>query len=126
VRRVPKSAVATADRSRERTRAAVVTLLRVTCRDDAAAHVFDELVASVFEHVIDHEPGTLVFVKHAVAGQPLTRVFYEIYWDAEAARIHVQSAALQQLLASQDALVAGYHIDQLTLELASGLPTGAA
>ena len=85
----------------------------------------DKLTARVFQHVTHHEPGTLVFANHMVAGQPLTRVFYEIYRDQEAANIHSRGEALQQLLASQDALVAGFHIDQLSLELAKGLPPGA-
>jgi quinol monooxygenase YgiN len=72
-----------------------------------------------------HEAGTLVFASHVVAGQPLTRLFYEIYWDQEAARIHARSPALQRLLASKDALVAGFHIQELTIELAKGLPPGA-
>jgi quinol monooxygenase YgiN len=103
----------------------IVMLLRVDCRDDAAADEFDRLTARVFQQVADNEPGTLVFANHMVAGQPLTRVFYEIYRDEEAATIHSRGEALQQLLASQDALVAGFHIDQLTLELAKGLPPGA-
>jgi quinol monooxygenase YgiN len=102
----------------------IVTLLRVDCRDDAAADEFDKLTARVFQQVSHHEPGTLVFANHMVAGQPLTRVFYEIYRDQKAANIHSRGEALQQLLASQDALVAGFHIDQLTLELAKGLPPG--
>jgi quinol monooxygenase YgiN len=104
----------------------IVTLLRVDCRDDAAADEFDKLTARVFQHLIHHEPGTLVFAIHTVAGQPLTRVFYEIYRDQEAAGVHSRGEALRQLLASQDALVAGFHIDQLTIELAKGLPPGAA
>jgi quinol monooxygenase YgiN len=118
-------AVATAKLSRERARTAIVTLLRVDCRDVAAADAFDELTASVFQTVSDHEPGTLLFAWHVVEGQPLTRVFYEIYRDQEAARIHSQSAALQRLLGSQDALVAGFHIDRLAIELAKGLPPDA-
>jgi quinol monooxygenase YgiN len=100
----------------------IVTMLRVDCRDAAAADEFDKLTASVFQQVTCDEPGTLVFASHLVAGQPLARVFYEIYRDQEAADIHARGEALRQLLASQHALVAGFHIDQLTLELAKGLP----
>jgi selenophosphate synthase len=46
----------------------IVTLLRVDCRDDAAADEFDKLTARVFQQVTHHEPGTLVFAKHMVAG----------------------------------------------------------
>jgi quinol monooxygenase YgiN len=119
------AAVATAKPSRERRSKAIVTLLRVDCRDEAAADEFDKLSASVFQHATRHEPGTLVFANHRVAGRPLTRVFYEIYRDQEAANIHSRAEALQRLLAGRDALVAGFHIDQLILERAQGLPSGA-
>jgi quinol monooxygenase YgiN len=103
----------------------IVTLLRVDCRDDMAADEFDERTASVFQHVTQHEPGTLVFANHLVAGQPLTRVVYEIYRDREAADVHSRGEALQQLLASQDELLRGFHIARLILRSAKGLPSGA-
>jgi quinol monooxygenase YgiN len=103
----------------------VVTLLRVDCHDDAAADEFDRLTAKVFQHVTDHESGTLVFASHVVAGRPLTRVFYEIYRDQAAARIHSRSGPLERLLANSDALVSEFHIDHLSLERAKGLPLGS-
>jgi quinol monooxygenase YgiN len=118
-------AVATADRPSDRGRAAVVTLLWVDCRDDSAAAEFDSLVADVFRHATKDEPGTLVFADHRVAGQPLARVFYEVYRDQEAADTHLRARALQRLLADQERLVSGFHIDSLTIQLAKGLPTGA-
>jgi quinol monooxygenase YgiN len=114
--------VATADESGERTRTAVVTLLRVDCRDAAAADEFDRLTAAVFEHAADHEPGTLVFARHVVVGRPLSRVFYEIYQDQAAARIHAGSAALRRLVERQGELIAEYQIDQLAIGLAKGMP----
>jgi quinol monooxygenase YgiN len=126
MRQPPTPAAATADRSRERTRTAVVTLLRVDCCDAAAADEFDRLTAIVFRQVAHHEPGTLVFASHIVAGHPLTRVFYEIYQDKEAAQFHSRSEALQRLLRSQDGLVAAFRIDQLSVERAKGLPPGVA
>ena len=99
----------------------IVTLLRVECRDNAAAAEFDKLTAKVFRHVSDHEPSTLVFASHGVEGQPLTRVFYEIYRDQAGANIHARAEPLRELLAKQKLLVAGAQIAQLTLDQAKGL-----
>ena len=76
----------------------IVTLLRVECRDNAAAAEFDQRTAPVFQHVSDHEPGTLVFASHTVEGQPLTRVFYEIYRDQAGANIHARAEPLREFL----------------------------
>jgi quinol monooxygenase YgiN len=100
----------------------IVTLLRVECRDNAAAAEFDKLTAKVFQDVSDREPSTLVFAIHAVDGQPLTRVFYEVYRDQAGADIHARGESLRELLARQDSLVAGAQIEQLTLDQAKGLP----
>jgi quinol monooxygenase YgiN len=103
----------------------IVTLLRVECRDDAAAAEFDKRAAKVFQQVRDHEPSTLVFASHGVKGQPLTRVFYEVYRDQAGANIHALAEPLRVLLARQDSLVVGVQIDQLTLNQAKGLPFDA-
>jgi quinol monooxygenase YgiN len=99
----------------------IVTLLRVECRDDAAAAEFDALAARVFQQVSAHEPSTLVFASHGVEGQPLTRVYYEVYRDQAAADIHARGKPLRELLARQDPLVVGVRIEQLTLDRAKGL-----
>jgi quinol monooxygenase YgiN len=99
----------------------IVTLLRVECRNNAAAAEFDTLTAKVFQQVSDHEPGTLVFASHGVEGQPLTRVFYEIYRDQAGANIHARSEPLRELLARQNSLVAGVQIEHLILDQAKGL-----
>jgi quinol monooxygenase YgiN len=100
----------------------IVTLLRVECRDDKAAAEFDSLTARVFQQVRDHEPCTLVFAGHVVEGQPLTRVFYEVYRDQAGANVHARAEPLRQLRARQSSLVAGVQIEQLILDQAKGLP----
>jgi quinol monooxygenase YgiN len=100
----------------------IATLLRVECRDNAAAAEFDRFTANVFEHVSDHEPGTLVFASHGVEGQPLTRVFYEVYRDLADANIHARAEPLRELLARHKSLVASVEIEQLILQQAKGLP----
>ncbi len=103
----------------------IVTLLRVECRDNAAAAEFDELTAKMFQQVSDHEPCTLVFASHRVEGQPLTRVFYEVYCDQAGANLHARGEPLREVLARQNSLVAGVQIEQLALDQAKGLPFDA-
>ena len=66
-----------------------------------------------------------MFACHGVEGEPLTRVFYEIYRDQEGANIHARAEPLRELLARQNSLVAGVRIEQLTLDQAKGLPFDA-
>ena len=45
--------------------------VRFTCKDEAAAEAYDELVAETIEAIKANEPGTLVYASHLVDGQPL-------------------------------------------------------
>ena len=58
--------------------------VRFTCKDEASAQAYDRLVAETVEGIRVHEPGTLVYAVHRVEGQPLQRIFYELYRDKEA------------------------------------------
>jgi quinol monooxygenase YgiN len=49
---------------------------------------FDALVARTLEGIHRHEPGTLVYVSHTDASDPLRRVFYELYTDRAAFEAH--------------------------------------
>ena len=46
--------------------------VRFTCKDEAAAEAYDQLVAETIEAIKANEPGTLVYASHMVEGQPLT------------------------------------------------------
>ncbi|MFI7096728.1 putative quinol monooxygenase [Streptomyces lydicus] len=62
-------------------------VVRFTTRDADAAREFDALVARTAEG-IRTEPGTLVYVAHVPEGEPLVRVFYELYADRDAFEAH--------------------------------------
>ena len=55
--------------------------VRFTCKDEASAEAYDRLVAETIEAIKTDEPGTLVYASHLVDGQPLQRIFYELYRD---------------------------------------------
>jgi quinol monooxygenase YgiN len=55
--------------------------VRFTCKDETSAEAYDRLVAETVEAVKTGEPGTLVYAAHLVDGQPLQRIFYELYRD---------------------------------------------
>ena len=55
--------------------------VRFTCKDETSADAYDRLVAETVEAIKTGEPGTLVYASHLVDGQPLQRIFYELYRD---------------------------------------------
>ena len=62
--------------------------VRFTCKDETSAEAYDRLVAETIEAIKFHEPGTLVYASHLVDGQPLQRIFYELYRDEDAFHAH--------------------------------------
>ena len=70
--------------------------VRFTCKDEAAARAYDRLVAETVEAIKDSEPGTLVYASHLVEGQPLQRIFYELYRDKAAFEAHQGEAATKR------------------------------
>ena len=62
--------------------------VRFTCKDEASAEAYDRLVAETLEGIETGEPGTLVYASHLVEGQPLQRIFYELYRDKAAFEAH--------------------------------------
>ena len=60
--------------------------VRFTCKDQASAEAYDRLVAETVEGIKASEPGTLVYACHLVEGQPLQRIFYELYRDRQPSR----------------------------------------
>jgi quinol monooxygenase YgiN len=89
-------------------------VVRFDCRDEAAAARFDELTAEVVRQITDLEPGTLVYATSAVEGEPLARVFYEVYRDREAFRAHEEAAHVRQFHALKDPLLTGTRVEFLT------------
>lgn len=81
---------------------------------------FDALVLSTIEGIRTMEPGTLVYVSHAVADQPRQRVFYELYRDRAAFQAHEQYAHMRVFLADRVA-----HIESVQVQFLDVL-TGSA
>jgi quinol monooxygenase YgiN len=80
--------------------------VRVTCKDQDSAEAYDWLVAEAAEAIKADEPGTLVYAAHRVAGQPLLRIFYELYRDKEAFAAHWAAPRTRRYLAKRDAYLA--------------------
>ncbi|MEU0896850.1 putative quinol monooxygenase [Streptomyces massasporeus] len=72
-------------------------IVRFTTRDADAAQRFDALVARTLEG-IRKEPGTLVYVSHVPDGEPLVRVFYELYADEAAFQAHEDQPHTREML----------------------------
>lgn len=78
------------------------------------AEGFDRLVAETVPEIAKHEPGTLAYTVHEVAGQPDERVFYELYADQAAFEAHEQQPHTLRFLAERDRYLSGYEVDFLT------------
>jgi len=93
---------------------------RFTCKDEASAEAYDRLVAETIEGIKASEPGTLAYASHTVDGQPLQRIFYELYRDRAAFEAHEASPATRRYLAERDQYLASTEVDWLTLQTGKG------
>ena len=89
-------------------------VVRFDCRDDAAAVRFDELTEVAVRQISEREPGTLIYATSAVEGEPLARVFYEVYRDREAFRAHEEAEHVREFHARKDPLLTGTRVEFLT------------
>jgi quinol monooxygenase YgiN len=94
--------------------------VRFTCKDGAAAEAYDRLVAKTIEAIKANEPGTLVYASHLVEGQPLQRIFYELYRDKAAFDAHEASLHTRRYLDERDQYLASTEVDWLTLQAGKG------
>ena len=88
-------------------------VVRFDCRDLAAARRFDELTAEVVSAIAEKEPGTLTYATHAVADEPLARIFYEVYRDREAFQAHEEAEHVRRFHARKDPLLTGARVEFL-------------
>ncbi|GGK91861.1 hypothetical protein Sme01_54220 [Sphaerisporangium melleum] len=98
-------------------------VVRFTCKDEASAEAFDQLVAETIEKIRDREPGTLVYASHRVDGRPLLRIFYELYRDRAAFDAHEEQAHTKHFLSARGEFLSSTEVDWLQLQ--SGKGTGA-
>jgi quinol monooxygenase YgiN len=89
-------------------------VVRFDCRDSSAAAQFDELTAEAVRLVTEREPGTLVYATATVEGEPLARVFYEVYRDRAAFQAHEEAEHVRSFHARKDPLLTATRVEFLT------------
>ena len=94
--------------------------VRFTCRDAENAAGFDRLIAETVPEIRKHEAGTLVYAVHTVEGQPLQRIFYELYRDRAAFDAHEEQPHTRHFLAEREQYLASVEVDFLTLQVGKG------
>jgi quinol monooxygenase YgiN len=88
-------------------------VVRFELPNAAAARAFDELTATAVPLIRAHEPGTLVYETYSVEGEPLARVFYEVYRDRDAHAEHERQPHTAEFLAAVRTLVAHTRVEFL-------------
>lgn len=83
---------------------------------------FDALVARTLVDIRALEPGTLVYVSHAVDGDPLQRVFYELYRDRAAFEAHEEHVHVRAFLEERAEHVASVEVTFLDVVAAHTAP----
>ncbi|MBO1750640.1 antibiotic biosynthesis monooxygenase [Actinotalea sp. BY-33] len=100
-------------------------VVRFDLVDPTAARRFDELTDDVVPAITAGEPGTLVYATQAVVGDPLARVFYEVYADDDALQAHEDAPHVQQFHALKAPLLrVPPRVEHVVLGAATGLPPG--
>lgn len=94
--------------------------VRFTCKDQASAEAYDRLVAETIEGIKANEPGTLVYASHLVDGEPLQRIFYEMYRDTAAFEAHEAAPHTRRYLEQRGQYLASTEVDRLTLQTGKG------
>ncbi|WP_131742126.1 putative quinol monooxygenase [Actinomadura roseirufa] len=95
-------------------------VVRFTCKDEDGADAFDQLVAETVSKIKTEEPGTLVYAVHKVDGQPLQRMFYELYRDQAAFDAHEKQPHTRRFLSAREELLASTEVDRLDLQTGKG------
>src|SRR4051794_28399498 len=81
--------------------------------DPASAAAFDALVADTVPVIRQREAGTLTYDSYAVADEPLTRVFFEVYRDAAAHAEHERQPHTREFLDRIGRLVSSIRVEKL-------------
>lgn len=96
-------------------------VVRFDCKDEQAAVAFDGLTAQTVREIAAREPGTLVYATHPVQGEPLSRVFYEVYRDRQAFEEHEQQPHVQRFLIGREQYLASHRVEFLAAGPTVGL-----
>ena len=87
--------------------------VRFDLTDEPAAARFDELVAATVPGILAEEEGTLVYSPYRVDGEPLARLFHEVYRDRDAHAAHEARPATAAFLEQVRGLVSGVRAEFL-------------
>ncbi|MGP4115200.1 putative quinol monooxygenase [Streptomyces sp. 4N509B] len=97
-------------------------MVRFTCKDEAAAEAFDDLVTRTGEQIRANEPGTVIYTVHRVDGRPLQRIFYELYRDEAAFETHETQDYVRSFLTEREQYLASTEVDRLDFMSGKGVP----
>ena len=89
-------------------------VVRFDLPDGATAREFDELTAAAVPLIRAGEPGTLLYETYVVEGEPLARVFYEVYRDRDAHAEHERQPHTAAFLTRVRTLVAATRVESLS------------
>jgi quinol monooxygenase YgiN len=89
---------------------------------------FDRMTQGVVEQVTTLEPGTLVYIVHAVPTAPMQRILYEVYRDRAAYDEHLAQPYVARYVAERRSMVLATNAIELGLQQAkiSPLPSYSA
>lgn len=97
-------------------------VVRFDLRPESVA-AFDRLVDEMLVRIRAEEPGTLVYVCHHVDGEPVTRIFYELYRDRPAFELHERQSHVQHFFSNRaQFLTAPPRVEWLRPRVGKGLP----
>lgn len=96
-------------------------VVRFELRDQGAAARFDKLAADLAEQITAGEPGTLAYITSTVEGEPLARIFYEVYANRAAFDAHNATDHVRHFLAARQPLLTGRRVEYLTPQHVMGL-----
>jgi quinol monooxygenase YgiN len=85
------------------------------------AEAFDQLMRETVDGIRQREPGTLTYVVQTVEGEPLRRVFYELYADLEAFQHHERQPHTVRFLEAREQHVTETVVDRLGVVTAAGV-----
>ncbi|MET7751709.1 antibiotic biosynthesis monooxygenase, partial [Micromonospora sp. NPDC005367] len=88
-------------------------VVRFDLKDEDAAAGFDRLAAETLPGIQQDEPGTLVYATHRVEGEPLARVFYEVYRDRAAFDAHERQPHTLRFLSEREQYLSGVRVEFL-------------
>ncbi len=83
---------------------------------------FDRMTERVVEQVRAREPGTLVYIVHAVPTAPMQRILYEVYQDRPAYDEHLAQPYMTRYLAERRPMVLATNAIELGLQQAKVSP----